>query len=83
MSQQEKIDNIVDSLKELEDDNTVPKNIKTMIGNVINTLGNEDEVSIKVNKALNFLDEVIDDNNMEPYTRTQLWNIVAALEMVC
>jgi len=26
------------------------------------------------------LDEVSDDNNIQPYTRTQIWNIASMLE---
>ncbi len=79
---EENMKNIIDSLKELQEDNTVPKNVKSKIEEVIKTLKEESEVSMRVNKALNVLDELSDDTNMQAYTRTQIWNIVSALEMI-
>ncbi len=80
MSGEESIKDVVEALKELEEDVTVPRNVKTNIQNTIKALSEEGELSIKINKALNELDEVADDTNMQPYTRTQIWNIVSMLE---
>jgi len=78
----EQIKKAIDALNELKDDNTVPKNIKQKIDEIVGDLSGELEVSIKVNKALNMLDEISDNNNIQPYTRTQLWNVVSLLESV-
>lgn len=80
----ERIQNIVEALQELSQDNTVPRNVKSKVTEVIETLkdGNGDEVSIKINKALSTLDEISDDTNLQPYTRTQIWNIASMLEMI-
>ncbi len=78
----ERIQSIIEVLGELEQDNTVPRNIKIKIGEVIKILKQDEELSIKINKALSELDEVSDDSNMQPYTRTQIWNVVSALEMI-
>jgi uncharacterized protein (UPF0147 family) len=75
------LDSIVVALKELVEDNTVPKNIKTKLNEIIDALSSEDEVSIRINKALNMLDEISDDNNIQAYSRTQIWNIASMLEM--
>ena len=40
------------------------------------------EVSIKVSRALHELESIAEDNNMQSYTRMQIFNIVSALEMV-
>lgn len=82
MSSKEEIDDIINGLKELLEESSVPKNIKENIQRVIKTLGEDDEESVRINKALNELDEVADDVNMQPYTRTQIWNIVSMLEKV-
>lgn len=76
----EQLADAVEALEELRDDNTVPKNIKQKIDLIISTLNEDAELSIIVNKALNELDEISDNNNIQPYTRTQLWNIVSILE---
>jgi uncharacterized protein (UPF0147 family) len=74
------INEIIERLKELIGDTSVPKNIKENIERVIKTLNDKSELSIRVSKVLSELDEISDDMNMQPYTRTQIWNIVSMLE---
>lgn len=72
---------VVNSLGEIKEDATVPRNVRTKIESVIATLKEEDaELSIKVNKALNELDQIANDVNLQSYTRTQIWNIMSMLE---
>ena len=80
----ERVQNIVEALEELNNDKTVPRNIKLKVQEVIDILKEENgqDMSIKVNKALSTLDEVSDDTNIQPYTRTQIWNIASMLEMI-
>jgi len=79
---QEKLNQIVKAIDEIIEDYTVPKNVKRNLENAKNALLTEDEVSIRVNKALNELDELSEDTNMQSYTRTQVWNIVSMLETI-
>lgn len=74
------IENIIVTLDDLHEDLTVPKNVRLKIEGIIKTLKEETTISIKINKALNDLDEVASDVNIQPYTRTQIWNIVSILE---
>jgi uncharacterized protein (UPF0147 family) len=76
-----KLKDVLDALAELEQDSTVPKNVKERITNTIKALNAGCEDSIKINKALNELEEIADDTNMQPYTRTQIWNVVSLLEL--
>jgi|TARA_Y100000310_G_scaffold292645_1_gene321581 hypothetical protein len=69
-------------LAELEDDITVPKNVRMRIEKVIEVLNNNLEISIKVSKALNELEELADDVNLQSYTRSQIWTIISVLEKV-
>lgn len=71
---------IIVLLNELKDDACVPKNIKTRIDKVILILNSSD--SLNVNKALDMLDNIGDDVNLQPFARTQIWNVVSMLEMV-
>ena len=80
MIQEEQLEPVIESLEELNDDSSVPKNIKIRIGETIKTLKENDEISIRVHKALNLLEEVAEDTNLKSYTRTQIWNIVSLLE---
>ena len=74
------LDAVVTNLGEIQDDVTVPRNVRTKIELVIGTLKEDIELSIKVNKTLNELDEISNDVNLQPYTRTQIWNAISLLE---
>lgn len=74
------LENINDSLTELKHDSTIPKNIREKIEEIITVLNDGSDSSIKINKALDTLDEIADDANLEPYIRTQIWNVVSLLE---
>lgn len=72
---------IIDVIKDLIDDNTVPKNVKVKLSEIARMLETEDEeISLKVNKALHELDEIASDANLQSYTRTQILGISSALE---
>lgn len=74
------IEDIISVLEEVMRDATVPKNVRTKIEEIISALNEDSDQSLRVNKALNLLDEISDDNNIQPYTRTQIWNIASLLE---
>ena len=74
------VETIVSSLNEIQEDATVPRNVRTQIQSIINTLKTETEISIKINKALNELGEIANDVNLQSYTRTQIYNVISILE---
>lgn len=74
------LDNLANSLAEVKEDSTVPRNVRAKIESIIATLKEDTELSIKVNKALNELDSISSDVNLQAYTRTQIWNIMSVLE---
>lgn len=71
---------VIESLNELNDDSTVPKSLRGKLQNVIGYLGEEGDLSLRVDRALHELENLSDDNNLQSYTRTQIWNIVSMLE---
>ncbi|MBI2656309.1 UPF0147 family protein [Candidatus Woesearchaeota archaeon] len=75
-----KADAVISSLNEIQEDVTVPKNVRIKIDSIISTLKEDMEMSIKANKALNGLDELASDVNLQSYTRTQIWNVMSLLE---
>ena len=79
---QKAIESIEPALKELREDATVPKNVKLKIEKVIGILRKNSEITIKVSKALNELEEVADDVNLQSYTRMQVLNVISALEKI-
>lgn len=74
------VDIVINSLNEVKEDATVPRNVRTKIEAIMDTLKEDTELSIKINKALNELDEIASDINLQAYTRTQIWNIMSVLE---
>jgi uncharacterized protein len=80
--QSEQVTGIIEALTELNSDSSVPKNVKSKIAEIIALLNKSDDLSIRINKALNLLDDISDDNNIQTYSRTQIWNIVSMLETV-
>ena len=74
------VDTVINSLSEIQEDATVPRNVRAKIESIISSLKGDSELSIKVSKALNELDGVAGDINLQAYTRTQIWNIMSALE---
>ena len=71
---------IISLMKELEQDTGIPSNTKEKIVNSINTLNQDIDVSVKASKVIHEMGEVSQNNNIESYTRTQLWSIVSLLE---
>jgi len=82
MTKQEQLNSILEVLKELSEDSTVPKNVKAKVLEVIDILKSSEELSLKISKALQELEEISDDNNLQSFTRTQIWNITSMLEKI-
>ncbi|MBS3055921.1 MAG: UPF0147 family protein [Candidatus Aenigmarchaeota archaeon] len=75
------VDVISQMLNEIQNDRTVPKNVRELIQTVIETLRKSNvEDNIKISTSVSILDEVSNDSNIPIYTRTQVWNIVSMLE---
>jgi len=79
---EEKIKEIIYAFSDLKEDTSVPKNIKNRINNIIEILNQDSDLSIRVNKVSNELDEILEDTNIQSYTRIQILNIVSLLETV-
>ena len=69
----EQLDNLKKMLGEMKEDNSVPRNIKSKIDEVIGEIGNEDcEFDIKVSRLLNGLEEISEDPNLPSYIRSEI-----------
>ena len=81
MSDNETINEILDSLEEIKDDSTVPRNVRTKMEDMISTLSDDSvEISLRVDKVQQELEEISSDSNLQSFTRTQLWSVVSLLE---
>ncbi len=76
------ISEVINVLVVIEQDRSVPKNVRDKVKVAITALSEENgkSMEVKIDKALQELDDLSDDPNLPPYTRTQIWNIVSRLE---
>ena len=82
MPSQEKLNEVLSALKELDDDSSLPKNVKNKIISTIKLLEEKGEISIKVSRALHEIEQLADDVNTPSFLRTQLFHITSMLEVV-
>ena len=78
----ERFKSIIEALAELQNDTGVSKSVKEALGNTISALKDDSDPQIRIHKALNLLEELAELRNIQPYTRTQLFNMVSLLEMI-
>jgi uncharacterized protein (UPF0147 family) len=76
------MDDIVEALLMLKNDSGVPKNVKARITSLLEELKCTTDHSMMVNKLLSELDDISSDINIQPFVRTQLFNISSMLESV-
>jgi len=70
-------------LGEIFNDRAVPKNIRTYSEQAQNILNDPTrEIEVRIDSAVQILDEMTSDPNVETFTRTQIWSVVSLLESV-
>ena len=74
------IKEILDLLLQLEQDITIPRNIRTKIKTTLELLDENTDIAIRVDKSLQELDEIVEDPNVPSYARTQIWNVMSLIE---
>ncbi|MBS3157704.1 UPF0147 family protein [Candidatus Woesearchaeota archaeon] len=79
---EERVQDIIAVIKEVQEDSTVPKSIKLKLQKMVEILSENTDISIKVNKTLHELEMIDGDNNTDSFVRTQLMNIASMLENV-
>ena len=72
---------VIEALEQLKEESAVPRNVRMKIETSIHALQEQGVVSLRASKALHELEDVAEDNNMQPHIRTQIFNVVSLLEM--
>jgi len=83
MTMEQQVEQFIDViavLSEMVADNNVPKNVRLAMNDLVSVLNSGDEQSIKVHEALNILDTISNDINLDSYSRTQMFSIISILE---
>ena len=79
---EERIKEIIELMDLLLEDNSIPKNIRKVVGDAKQSLTAEDEVSTRVSSAVQALVQISEDINMPMHARTQVWTILSSLESI-
>jgi len=70
-------------LSMISDDRTTPRNIRRVAKNALEMLDDDSMTrAVKAANVISILDDISQDPNMPPYTRTRIWNIVSLLEVI-
>ncbi len=78
---EEQILELIAALEQIEQDLSVPKNVRMKVKGAMDTLMNQDvDLKLKANKALQELDDISNDLNVPSYVWPQIWNVVSMLE---
>ena len=72
------INDIHEELAELQDDSSVPKNVKCKLLDIDKCLIEID--SLQINKILDVLDEISNDCNLQSYVRSRIWSFSTMFE---
>ena len=63
-------------------DTSVPKNVRTAIGEARSKLNESGDYTVRISSAIYSIDGVSNDINLPPQARTMLWNILSMLEAI-
>ena len=79
----EQLNSVKEMLGEIKEDNSVPRNIRSRLGDVIIQIGcNDCEIDIKVSRLLNELEEISEDPNLPSYIRTEILMTIGILSEI-
>ncbi len=72
---------IIDALNSIEQDSSVPKNIRFKVKEALDSLQNNGKKQELIfDEVLQQLDDLSSDPNLPQYTRAQIWSVVCCLE---
>ena len=75
----EKVKDVLDLMDEVINDNGVPRNIRKTVEDAKKKVEEKADVT-NLSMAIYLLDDVSNDINMPPHTRTEIWTIISELE---
>ena len=73
---------IIEYIDDFIQEDAVPKSVKSKLQLIVSELKVVDDssLSLRVNEFLSLLDEMSGDNNLDQFTRQQIWSISSMLE---
>ena len=80
---EERIKEAMNVLGLVSEDTTTPRNIRRAAKQSIEALQlMENTPAVRASSAISILDDILQDPNMQPYTRVKLWNVMSLLEAI-
>jgi len=76
----ESVHEIIGILQEISEDECVSNGVRAKILKNINMMHEETDISVKANKVLNELEELLENSGLDTYIRTQIWSVTSLLE---
>lgn len=74
------LNEINELLKALAKDTAISKNIRDILEYICEELKDGNNLSVKIDAALQKIEDLSLDPNLSPYVRTQIWNLTSLLE---
>jgi len=79
----ENLNELILLINELTEDRSVPRNVKDQLKTINEILLDDSrEKNISISEAKEILAELTEDQNLQTFSRTQLWNISSMLEEI-
>jgi len=83
MNDSEQLSEVLELLVYLQKDIMIPKNVRNKIKNAHSVLLEENKnLSLRVDRSIQELDDVAEDPNIPIDTKTQLWDLFSKLECI-
>lgn len=83
MNVNEEIQGILESLGQIQQDSSLPRNIRMKLRAACDALCVENkDLYIKIDEILQEMDEIGENPNIPIYAKTQIWSIVSLLEEI-
>ncbi|MHA2060823.1 MAG: UPF0147 family protein [Candidatus Sifarchaeia archaeon] len=81
---QDKLKQVLQVLKMISEDTSVPRNIRRAANESIDAIETDkvDSAAVKASNAISILDEISQDPNCPLHARTRIWNAVSILETI-
>lgn len=83
IQKEESLKSILTILEQIQFEDCVPRSIKIKLKEIHNVLISECEnIAIRIDKSIQELDEITEDQFVPIHVKTQIWDIVSRLECV-
>ncbi len=76
----EALNDVLEILERIIHDDTVPRNVRRLTGEIKEDLLQGGDIPLKAATAISTLEELSSDPNLPMHVRTMIWNLVSNLE---